>query len=84
MNDEVAARVIAILASVKRVAPETVSPSATLEELGIDSLDRVNILFELEGEFNVDIPDAEARKITTVAEIIEKMRSIAPQQSSGV
>jgi acyl carrier protein len=79
MNDDLTARVIRILAAVKRVPPESIRPEATLEELGIDSLDKVNILFELEGEFDVAIPDEEARKITTVSEIVARLQDVIGQ-----
>jgi acyl carrier protein len=79
MNDDLTGRVIRILAAVKRVPAENIRPEATLEELGIDSLDRVNILFELEGEFDVAIPDEEARKITTVSEIVARLQDVIGQ-----
>ena len=43
------------------------------EELGIDSLDKVCILFGLEQEFNISIPEAEARQITNVRQIIDRL-----------
>ena len=77
MNDELTGRVIRILAAVKRVPAESIRPEATLEELGIDSLDKVNILFELEGEFDISIPDEEARKITSISEIVARLQDVA-------
>ena len=82
MTDDLTGKVIAILAAVKRVPAETIKPEATLEELGIDSLDKVNILFELESEFNVDIPDLEARKIATVREMVDGLRTVLAQREA--
>ena len=81
MTDDLTGKVIAILAAVKRVPAETIKPEATLEELGIDSLDKVNILFELESAFNVDIPDLEARKIATVREMVDGLRTVLAQKA---
>ena len=81
MTDDLTGKVIAILAAVKRVPVESIKPEATLEELGIDSLDKVNILFELESEFNVDIPDLEARKIATVREMVDGLRTVLAQKA---
>ncbi len=45
----------------------------SFEELGLDSLDKVCIMFGLEQEFDLTIPEAEARQITTVRQIIERL-----------
>lgn len=73
MDSAVATKITAIVASLKRLSPDAIRPDATFDELGIDSLDKINLLFELENEFNVDIPDEEARGIKTVREMIDKM-----------
>jgi acyl carrier protein len=76
MTDELTNKVLSIVASTKRIALEQVRPESTFEQLGIDSLDAVNILFALEGEFNINIPDEEARSIRTVQEMIEGVRKL--------
>ncbi len=73
MDQELAKKVIGIVAAVKQVSPESIRPESTFTELGIDSLDRINILFELENEFNIDVPDEEARSITSVQGIVERL-----------
>jgi acyl carrier protein len=73
MDQQLAQKVIGIVASVKQVAADSIRPESTLEELGIDSLDRINILFELENEFDIDVPDAEARAITSIQGIIDRL-----------
>jgi acyl carrier protein len=50
---------------------ETVRPDSTFEELGIDSLDRLNILFELEGEFDIQIDDEQAKQVTSLQQMID-------------
>jgi acyl carrier protein len=51
MSDQVAQRVISIVASVKQIPVDAVSIESTFEQLGIDSLDSIDILFELEDAF---------------------------------
>ncbi len=46
------------------------------EALNIDSLDKVCILFGLEQEFNISIPEAEARQITTVRQIVDRLSQL--------
>jgi len=84
MNTELYQKVVSIIASVKSIPPETIKADAALEELGMDSLDKINMLFELEGEFNIDIPDEEARSIKTVSEIVERLeKQISKKSSTG-
>ena len=76
MNEDLVARVTGVIAKSQHIPPESVTIDSTFEELKIDSLDGINILFALEGEFDVDIPDDEAKQIRSVrqaAEGIEKL-----------
>jgi acyl carrier protein len=71
MSDDLVTRVIDVIARTQKIPPESITIDKTLAELKIDSLDGINILFALEAEFNVDIPDDSARKIRTVREMVE-------------
>lgn len=54
------------------VKEEEVKPEASfIEDLGADSLDTVELVMALEEEFETEIPDEEAEKITTVKEAID-------------
>ena len=54
------------------VKDEDVKPSAAfVEDLGADSLDTVELVMALEEEFETEIPDEEAEKITTVQQAID-------------
>ena len=64
-------RVLRVIATTRRVPIESVRPDSTFEELGIDSLDRINILFELEGEFDIEIDDEQAKQVTTLQEMVD-------------
>lgn len=57
MSDEFAQRVIGAIAKSQHIPAENIRLESTFEELKIDSLDGINILFALEGEFDVAIPD---------------------------
>ena len=50
---------------------EVQSDSSFVEDLGADSLDTVELVMALEEEFETEIPDEEAEKITTVKEAID-------------
>jgi acyl carrier protein len=85
MPDEVAEKVIATLASVKRIPAEKISLETNLQDLGIDSLDVFTLLFELENAFKISIPDDDVRSIRTVSDIVDGVKKIlaaAPPDAS--
>jgi acyl carrier protein len=85
MPDAVADKVIAALASVKRIPADHIKLDSDLQSLGIDSLDVFSLLFELENTFKVSIPDDDVRSIRTVNDIIEgikKLLAAAPSDAS--
>lgn len=85
MPDAVEEKVIATLASVKRIPADKITVDTNLQELGIDSLDVFSLLFELENAFKVSIPDDEVRSIRTVSDIVQgvkKLIAAAPQDTS--
>jgi acyl carrier protein len=52
-------------------AEEVVNTASFVEDLGADSLDTVELVMALEEEFETEIPDEEAEKITTVQAAID-------------
>ena len=60
------------------VAEDQVTPDASfVDDLGADSLDTVELVMALEEEFDTEIPDDEAEKITTVKQAIEFIQAPA-------
>lgn len=69
---EVAERVIDIVAEQLSVDKEKITPQTSfVTDLGADSLDTVELIMELEEEFEINIPDDVADKIETVGQAIE-------------
>jgi acyl carrier protein len=57
-----------------------VTPEASIEDdLGADSLDRVELVMAFETEFNIDIPDEEAEKIKTVGDAVKRVDESTPK-----
>jgi len=68
----VAARVKKIVAEQLGIKEEDLKEDASfVDDLGADSLDTVELVMALEEEFETEIPDEKAEKITTVKEAIE-------------
>ncbi|MBA3576872.1 MAG: acyl carrier protein [Sphingomonas sp.] len=69
---ETAERVKKIVVEHLGVEPEKVTEEASfIDDLGADSLDIVELVMAFEEEFNVEIPDDAAEKITTVKDAID-------------
>lgn len=65
-------RVVDIVAEQLGVDKEKVTPETSfVNDLGADSLDTVELVMELEEEFDISIPDDAAEKIQTVGQAIE-------------
>ena len=74
-EDDIAERVATIVANQLDVEKEKVKPETSfINDLGADSLDIVELVMELEEEFQMSIPDEDAEKIRTVGEAIEYIR----------
>ncbi len=57
-------------------ADEVKEESKFVEDLGADSLDVVELVMALEEKFDIEIPDEDAEKITTVADAIKFIENI--------
>ena len=77
MLDPVAEAVVAALSKVKHIPRERVSLDSTLVDLGVDSLDAITMLFELEDQLQITIPDEAARSVRSVGDMVEGIRSLA-------
>eukprot|EP01065_Artemidia_motanka_P043372 TRINITY_DN6001_c0_g1_i1.p2 TRINITY_DN6001_c0_g1~~TRINITY_DN6001_c0_g1_i1.p2 ORF type:complete len:108 (+),score=32.36 TRINITY_DN6001_c0_g1_i1:56-379(+) len=65
-------RVIECVKNFEKVPAEKVSGTAHFtNDLGLDSLDQVEVVLSFEQEFTIDIPDNEAEKILSVHDAVE-------------
>ena len=71
MSDELAERVLKVIATSKRIPREQVTIDSAFQDLGIDSMDAVEILFGLENEFDINIPDDDVRAVRDVRGMCE-------------
>ena len=84
MSDDLVQRVLNVIARTKHIPPETVTIDSEFEQLGIDSMDAVEILFALENEFDVSIPDDDVRQVRNVRQMCEGVdRLVAAKAGSG-
>ena len=76
MGDAIQHRILRVISKSKHIPLASVQPDRTFEELSIDSLDRLNILFDLETEFEISIDDEEAKKATRISDIIAGIQQL--------
>lgn len=69
-------KVAEVIAKTAHCNIEDVTPETQLEELGIDSLKAITVLFELEEAFDIEIPNELISSINTVNDILEKLEDI--------
>ncbi|XVF30267.1 hypothetical protein REPUB_Repub16aG0042200 [Reevesia pubescens] len=75
-KSEVADRVISVVKNFQKIDPSKVTPNAHFQnDLGLDSLDTVEVVMALEEEFGFEIPDNEADKISTINLAVEFIAS---------
>ena len=76
--ENIEARVKKIVAEQLGVAEADIkNESSFVEDLGADSLDNVELVMALEEEFETEIPDEEAEKITTVQQAVDYIKAHA-------
>lgn len=76
MSEELVQRVCRVVAETQRIPIEQVRPESTFEELKIDSLDGINILFALENEFDINIPDDAAKGLRTIGDMARGVANV--------
>ena len=76
-------RVLKVIATSKRIPVETVQPDSSFESLEMDSLDRLNILFDLENEFDIEINDEEAKQVKNIQEMIDGVTQLVQAKKSA-
>jgi acyl carrier protein len=83
MSDDLIQRVLKAIATSKRIPLETVTIDSEFQQLEIDSMDAVEILFALENEFEINIPDDEVRNVRNVRQMCEGVEKLVAAKAAG-
>jgi acyl carrier protein len=75
MND-IEKRCIEIIAKSKSIPADSINLDTTFDELNIDSLDKINISFEVEEAFKIEIPDDALGSIKTVGDVVRGVHQL--------
>ena len=82
--DELAAHVIRVIAQTQRIPVESITMDSTFEQLKIDSLDGINIVFAVENEFGINIPDDGVQNLKSVRDTVEGVRKLLAEKAQTV
>jgi acyl carrier protein len=82
MSAELTERVLNVIATSKRIPREQVTIDSEFQQLGIDSMDAVEILFGLENEFDISIPDDEVRNVRNVRGMVDGVEKLVAAKSA--
>ena len=77
-------RVLKVIALTKRLPRESVTLDSSFESLGIDSLDRLNILFDLESEFDIEINDEDAKRVENIPQMVAGVLALVEAKNGSV
>lgn len=83
-TDDLSAQVIRVIAQTQRIPAESISLDSTFEELKIDSLDGINIVFALENEFGINIPDDGVQNMRSIRQTVEGVQKLVEEKSQTV
>jgi acyl carrier protein len=76
--------VLKVIATSKRIPLQTVTIESDFQQLGIDSMDAVEILFALENEFDISIPDDDVRNVRNIRQMCEGVEKLVAAKADGV
>ena len=83
MSGDVSARAIAVIAKTQHLPPESITIDKTFAELKFDSLDGMNIMFAIETEFDIAIPDDRVPQIKSVREMVEGIEELLAEKEAA-
>ena len=85
MKDQIAQRVIGVIASYAELETGQVTLKTSFEDLGFDSLDALSLITDLEDAFDVSISDEEVYSISTVHDAVEvlQQKALKKDEASG-
>lgn len=75
-RQQIFSNIAKIVSDQMNIQEDTISESSRLDMLGVDSLDRVEIIMKLEEELNVQIDDQKASDIQTIKDVVDYVNEI--------
>jgi len=71
MSEKILNSVVAAIAKQKHIEPDSITNTSLLEELGVTSLDAITIVFDIEEEFDIEVPGDVLESLESVQDIVD-------------
>lgn len=75
--------VIQAISKVKDIPVEKITTESTFEELDVDSLDAIEILFEIEEAYDISVPTDQLQGLSNVQDVIDGVQGLLDKASAG-
>jgi len=80
----VESKIVEIVANQRRIDPAGLSLSDRLEDIEIESIDLVEIIFAIEDEFDIDVPqDRDAMKLDTLQDVVDGVQRLINEKNAA-
>ncbi len=76
-------RVMQVIAKTQHIETSSFTADSTFEEMKIDSLDGINIVFAVENEFGIDVPDEAMKALRSVRDVIAGVERLLAEKSEA-
>jgi acyl carrier protein len=81
--NSIAGECIALIAKQKSLSPDQIHLESTFDELGLDSLDRVSLAFDIEEKYEIEIPEDKLGQIKTVNDMVTGIEEALRRKGAG-
>jgi acyl carrier protein len=82
-RSEVEQKIKEIVANQRRLDPSSLSLDQKLEDLQVESIDLVEIIFAIEDEFDIDVPqDRDAMKLETLGDVVDGVQGLIEKKAA--
>jgi acyl carrier protein len=71
VTDSIEYKVRTLIARHKNLDPASITPEAALADLGVTSLDAITIVYDLEEELGIEVPNEQLQSLQTVQDIVD-------------
>ncbi|MCW8907014.1 MAG: phosphopantetheine-binding protein [Sedimenticola sp.] len=83
MTPDIETIVKTAIANQKMIEADSIMLDSSLEELGITSLDAITIVYEVEEECDIEVPNDQLESLNTVADIVSGVRLLLEARSAS-
>jgi acyl carrier protein len=75
--DDIERQIIELIAKRKKLDPSAVTLDTAFADIGVDSLDAIELVFTFEDTFNISVPDEAVQQVKTVRDVVDAVRMVA-------